>query len=279
MKNDKCDGKGCNGQDCSGQDCSGCEAGAVKPAMELSRIGGCVAVMSGKGGVGKSLVTGLLAVGLRRQGRKAGILDADITGPSIPKMFGVGERPATKDFGILPVRSRSGIDIMSLNLFMENEDDPVIWRGPMISNAVRQFWEEVVWGDLDYLLLDLPPGTADVALTVMQVLPLKGVVIVMSPQDLTVMIVKKAIKMADMLKIPVLGLIENMSYIVCPGCNEEVEVFGPSRGAETAASQNIPFWGRLPIDPALAALCDSGRIEDYDDGFPLSLARHLTGEG
>ncbi|MDD3925187.1 MAG: Mrp/NBP35 family ATP-binding protein [bacterium] len=278
MKNDKCDNKECNGGECGGDNCSGCESSAAKPAMELSRIDSCIAVMSGKGGVGKSLVTGLLAVGLRRQGKKVGVLDADITGPSIPRMFGIKERPATTEFGMLPVRSRDGINVISLNLFMDNEDDPVIWRGPMISNAVKQFWEEVVWGDLDYLLLDLPPGTADVPLTVMQTLPLKGVIIVSSPQELTMMIVKKAIKMAEMLKIPVLGLVENMSYVVCPGCNEEVEIFGPSRGAETAASLNIPFWGRLPIDPALAALCDSGKIEDYDSDAPLKLAQNLAGK-
>ncbi|MGB9840410.1 P-loop NTPase [Thermovenabulum sp.] len=240
------------------------EKGVEKiPTYELNRIKNVVAVMSGKGGVGKSTVTGLLAVSLQREGYKVGILDADITGPSIPKMFGVKKRPEDIGFGLMPPESSSGIRIMSLNLLLENEDDPVIWRGPLIANTIKQFWTDVVWGDLDYLLIDLPPGTSDEPLTVMQSLPINGLIIVSSPQDLVLMVVKKAIKMAEMMNIPVLGIVENYSYLVCPKCGERIEVFGESRGAEVARQAGIPFLGSLPVDYKLAQLCDRGEIESY----------------
>ncbi|MDN5348291.1 MAG: hypothetical protein PWP65_1855 [Clostridia bacterium] len=243
------------------------------PPHELNNIRHVIAVMSGKGGVGKSSVTGLVAVLLAREGFSVGILDADITGPSIPKIFGLAERPESLgSAGILPVKSSTGIKIMSLNLLLPNEDDPVIWRGPLIAGAVKQFWTDVVWGDLDYLLIDLPPGTGDAPLTVMQSLPLNGVIIVSSPQDLAVMVVKKAMHMADMLNIPILGLLENMSYIVCPHCGEVVHVFGPSQAEEVAAEMGVNFLGYLPLDPALAALCDRGEIEKYEFNLPKVMA-------
>lgn len=233
-------------------------------ANELSQIDRLVAVMSGKGGVGKSSVTALLAVRLSRQGFRVGIMDADITGPSIPRMFGVREQPASLGFGILPVRTRTGISIMSLNLLLPHEDDPVIWRGPLIAGAVRQFWTDVAWGELDYLLVDLPPGTGDAPLTVMQSLPLDGLVVVSSPQDLAVMVVRKAIKMAGMLGVPILGLLENMTYATCPRCGEKLRLFGPSQGERVARETGVPLLGEIPLDPHLAELCDSGEIEQYE---------------
>jgi len=243
-------------------------------ANELSQIDRLVAVMSGKGGVGKSSVTALLAVRLSRQGFRVGIMDADITGPSIPRMFGVREQPASLGFGILPVRTRTGISIMSLNLFLPHEDDPVIWRGPLIAGAVRQFWTDVAWGELDYLLVDLPPGTGDAPLTVMQSLPLDGLVVVSSPQDLAVMVVRKAIKMAGMLGVPILGLLENMTYATCPRCGEKLRLFGPSQGERVARETGVPFLGEIPLDPHLAELCDSGEIEQYE-GVMLPLLSSL----
>lgn len=239
------------------------------PSNEMNKIRHVVAIMSGKGGVGKSSVTGLVAVLLAREGYKVGILDADITGPSIPRLFGLNGRPESLGTaGILPVMSSTGIKIMSLNLLLPNEDDPVIWRGPLIAGAVKQFWTDVIWGDLDYLLIDLPPGTGDAPLTVMQSLPLNGVIIVSSPQDLAVMVVKKAMHMADALKIPILGLLENMSYTVCPHCGEVLHVFGPSQAEEVAAKMGVNFLGVLPLDPELAALCDRGEIEQYEVSLP-----------
>lgn len=223
-----------------------------------------IAVMSGKGGVGKSSVTALLAAGLAKRRYRVGILDADITGPSIPKMFGLKKaRLEVSEAGMLPVTSRNGIKIVSMNFLLERESDPIIWRGPLIAGAVKQFWEEVAWGELDYLLVDLPPGTGDVPLTVMQSLPLGGIVIVTSPQELVGMIVKKAIKMAKILKIPVLGLIENMSYVICPHCGEEISVFGKSRGKQIAAESNIDFLGRMPLDSLFTEMADKGMVEEY----------------
>ncbi len=235
------------------------------PRGPLNNIKHVIAVMSGKGGVGKSSVTGLLAASFARAGYKVGILDADITGPSIPKMFGVRERATAGEHGLYPVKSKTlGIPIMSINLLLEREEDPVIWRGPIIAGVVKQFWGDVVWGELDYLFVDLPPGTGDAPLTVMQSLPLDGIVVVSSPQDLAVMVVKKAVKMAAMLGIPILGLVENMSYAVCPHCQEKLELFGRSQGGAVADALQIPLLASLPIDPALAALCDEGRIEEYE---------------
>ncbi|GAJ04423.1 unnamed protein product, partial [marine sediment metagenome] len=235
----------------------------VKPS-ELNQVKNIIAVMSGKGGVGKSLVASLVAVGLRRQGSEVGILDADITGPSIPKMFGINERPAGSDTGFMPVLSRSGIEVMSFNLLLPQEDDSVIWRGPLLSRAVTQFWQEVLWGKLDYLVVDLPPGTADVPLTVMQTIPISGVVIVFTPQDLVDMIVRKAIHMAKKMGKPILGVVENMSYLYVPEIDKRIELFGKSKGEEMAQASGAPFLGQLPIDPELARLCDEGNIERYN---------------
>ena len=231
---------------------------------DLNQIGHLVVVMSGKGGVGKSLVASLIAVALRRSGHEVGILDADITGPSIPKMFGITTRPSGSESGILPVSSKSGIEVMSINLLLPGEDDAVIWRGPLIGRAITQFWEEVLWGKLDYLIVDLPPGTADAPLTVMQTLPVSGVLIVFTPQDLTTMIVRKAVRMAQQMGKPILGVIENMSYLYVPEIDKKVELFGRSRGEEMAHAAAAPLLGQLPIDPELAKLCDEGNIERYD---------------
>lgn len=231
---------------------------------EINKITNVIPIMSGKGGVGKSLVTGLLAVALRRKGYSVGILDADITGPSVPKMFGVNDRPAGNDIGILPVSSKTGISIISINLLLPNADDAVIWRGPLIGKAITQFWEEVVWGKLDYLLVDLPPGTADAPLTVMQVLPVSGSVIVFTPQDLTTMIVRKAVQMVRQMKKPIAGIVENMSYLYVPEIDKKIELFGKSHADEMAESTQAALLGAIPIDPKLAELCDKGAIEDYD---------------
>lgn len=235
----------------------------AKP-KELNQIQNIIAVMSGKGGVGKSLVAGLLAVAFARDGKEVGILDADITGPSIPKMFGLNIHPSGSETGILPILSRSGIEVMSMNLLLPSEDEAVIWRGPLMSKAITQFWEEVLWGNLDYLVVDLPPGTADAALTVLQTLPLAGVVDVFTPQELTGMIVKKAVKMARKLNVRVLGVIENMSYLLLPETGKKLEVFGRSKGEEMAKACEAPLLGQLPIDPQLAKLCDEGNIERYN---------------
>lgn len=221
-----------------------------------------IAVASGKGGVGKSSITALLAVGACKEGFKAGILDADITGPSIPKMFGL--KAAAGGRGFAPSESKLGLKIISLNLFLPNEDDPVIWRGPLIGSAIKQFWTDVDWGELDYLFIDLPPGTADAPLTVMQIIPLDGIVLVSSPQDLAVMVVKKALKMAGAMNVPVVGLIENMSYIICPHCLAKTEIFGPSKGKEVSAATGVPLLATLPLDQKLAEYCDKGTIENYD---------------
>ncbi|MBC7224938.1 MAG: Mrp/NBP35 family ATP-binding protein, partial [Anaerolineae bacterium] len=233
-------------------------------AEHLNDIRRVVAVMSGKGGVGKSLVSALLGVGLRRRGERVGILDADITGPSVPKMFFPnGARPGQSPLGILPAETATGIKVMSINLLLPTEDQAVIWRGPLISGAIKQFWGDVFWGDLDWLVVDLPPGTSDASLTVMQSLPLSGVVMVTSPQDLAGMVVRKAAQMAQHLGVPILGLVENLSYYVCPDTGKRREVFGPSHAEETAKRLGVPLLGRLPIDPTIAQLCDVGAVEDY----------------
>lgn len=235
----------------------------AKPS-EVNDIKNVVAVMSGKGGVGKSLVTSLLALSLTRQGLDAGILDGDITGPSIPKMFGMTVRPTGSDSGIMPVSTKSGIEMMSINLFLPHEDDAVIWRGPLIGKAITQFWEEVLWGKLDYLIVDLPPGTADAPLTVLQSLPVSGVVIVFSPQELAAMVVRKAVQMCQQMSIPIIGVVENMSYLVLPDSGKRLEIFGKSKGEEMARAAGAPLLGQLPIDPELARLCDDGDLELYN---------------
>ena len=241
-------------------------------AQEINKIDRVIAVMSGKGGVGKSLVAGLLGVALARRGKEVGILDADITGPSIPKMFGIGERPTGAETGILPVLSRSGIEIISINLLLPQEDDAVIWRGPLISKTIQQFWEDVVWGKLDFLVVDLPPGTADAALTVMQSLPLSGVIIVSTPQELAGMIVRKAVKMAEKMNTPVLGVVENMSYFIIPDSGKKVEMFGKSKAQEMAQAARAPLLAQIPIDPKIAQLCDEGQIERYDSDILTSFS-------
>jgi len=244
---------------------------------ELNQISHVVAVMSGKGGVGKSLVTSLLAVALARQDKEVGILDADITGPSIPKMFGMGSAgPKGSENGILPVLSRSGITIMSLNLLLAHEDDAVIWRGPLIGSAIKQFWEEVLWGKLDYLLVDLPPGTADASLTVMQSLPLSGVVIVFSPQELAAMVVRKSIQMAQKMNIPILGVVENMSYLVLPDSGKKLELFGKSKAEEMSKAAGAPLLAQIPMDPELAQRCDRGEIELYDSEALSALSQNFA---
>ena len=259
----------------SGADSVQVEFVEVKPA-ELNQIKSVIAVMSGKGGVGKSLVASLTAMALRRQGYEVGILDADITGPSIPKMLGINERPGGSNTGIMPVLSRSGIEVISFNLLLHQEEDAVIWRGPLISRAITQFWEEVVWGRLDYLIVDLPPGTADAPLTVMQTLPVSGVIIVSTPQDLTNMIVKKAVSMAKKMDKPILGVIENMSYLYVPEIDKKIELFGKGKGEELAQAAGAPLLGELPIDPELARLCDEGNIERYSSDAFSSMAQALT---
>ena len=258
-------------------DVDGVDVGFVeaKPG-ELNQVKNIIAIMSGKGGVGKSLVAGLVAVGLRRQGSEVGILDADITGPSIPKMFGINERPAGSDTGFMPVLSRSGIEVMSINLLLPQEDESVLWRGPLISRAVTQFWQEVLWGKLDYLVVDLPPGTADVPLTVMQTIPVSGIIIVFTPQDLTTMIVKKAIRMAKKMDKPIIGVVENMSYLYVPEIDKRIELFGKGKGEEMSQAAGAPLLAQLPIDPELARLCDEGNIERYDSDALTSLRKALT---
>jgi Mrp family chromosome partitioning ATPase len=243
---------------------------------EVNDVGNVVAVMSGKGGVGKSLVAALLSIALARDGKEVGILDADITGPSIPKIFGLsGTRPHSSESGILPVLSKLGISIMSINLLLEHEDDAVIWRGPIISKVIQQFWEDVLWGKLDYLIVDLPPGTADAPLTVLQTIPTSGIVIVFSPQELAVMVVKKAVRMAKQMKIPILGVVENMSYFVPPGSKKKLELFGKSRSQEMSEAAGAPLLAQIPIDPELAKLCDEGKIERYSTKIFDSLSRNF----
>jgi len=245
-------------------------------AIDVNQVEHIIAVMSGKGGVGKSLIASLAAVSLKRKGYEVGILDADITGPSIPKMFGIDTRPGGSESGILPVLSKSGIEVMSINLLLPSEDDAVIWRGPLIANTIKQFWEEVLWGKLDYLIVDLPPGTADAPLTVMQSLPISGVVIVFTPQDLTAMIVRKAISMAQKMDKPILGVVENMAYLYVPEIDKRIELFGRSRGEEMAQAAGAPFLGQLPIDPELAKLCDEGNVERYQAEILDNLSESLT---
>ena len=232
------------------------------PQPANSSIKHVIAVMSGKGGVGKSSVASLIATEIARRGLSVALLDADITGPSIPKMLGVTETPTTVGNQLRPEKSRSGIHVMSLNLLVEREDEPVIWRGPLIAGAVKQFWSDVLWGEVDYMVVDLPPGTGDVPLTVLQSLPVDSVVIVSTPQDLSAMVVKKAVNMVKMMGVPIAGLVENMGWLVCPKCGERLEPFGPGRAREMAAKMGIDYLGSLPLDPLVSELGDRGRIEE-----------------
>ncbi|QVK18212.1 P-loop NTPase [Mycoplasmatota bacterium] len=228
---------------------------------ELSKIKKVIGVVSGKGGVGKSLVTSMLAVMMNRRDYKTAILDADVTGPSIPKAFGINEKATHNELGLFPVKSKTGIDIMSINLLLENETDPVVWRGPIIANTVKQFWKEVIWNDVDYMFIDMPPGTGDVPLTVFQSIPVDGIVIVTSPQELVSMIVSKAVRMAKMMNIPIIGIVENMSYFKCPDCDKEYNIFGQSHIEEIAKKHNVDVLAKLPIDSKIASACDKGLIE------------------
>ena len=273
---------GCTG-DCSscGESCSSREPESlIEPTGEYNSIKHVIGVVSGKGGVGKSMTTSMLAVLLRRKGYSVGILDADITGPSIPKTFGVNSRAMQNQIGILPAETGTGIKIISINMMLEEKDSPVLWRGPVIAGAVKQFWTDVVWGDLDYLLIDCPPGTGDVPLTVFQTIPLDGVVIVTSPQDLVSLIVKKAYNMAKMMNIPVIGIIENMSYVLCPDCGKKIELFGS--GSESVAEEiGVPLLGKMPIDPSLSTMVDNGEFErfscDYLEGAANEIAEKFKG--
>lgn len=263
-------------EDCT-HDCSSCGSSSCssrdpqsfieKPHPD-SKIGKVIGVVSGKGGVGKSMVTELLAVELARRGYHCGILDADITGPSIPKAFGITEKARGNETTIFPVPSKKlGIDIMSINLLLQNDTDPVVWRGPVIGGTVKQFWTDVLWDKIDYLLVDMPPGTGDVALTVFQSIPVDGIVVVTTPQDLVSMIVEKAIKMASLMDVPVLGLVENMSYVECPDCGKRISAFGESHIMDVAAAHSIPVLAQMPINPAMAAACDNGTIEDLEVNY------------
>ncbi len=235
------------------------------PAGDLNRVKTVIAVMSGKGGVGKSTVAAMLAVSLRRQGLRVGVLDSDITGPSIPKLFGVSAAPTGSPLGIMPPQTALGIKIMSINLMLRDTDAPVIWRGPLIAGVISQFWNDVFWGDLDALVVDMPPGTSDAALTVMQGLPVTGIVLVTSPQDLAGMVVRKAAHMAEQMRIPLIGVVENMSYVICPHCGERYTLFGAGESEAMAETLGTRFLGKLGIDPEMSKLSDSGQIETYEN--------------
>ena len=242
---------------------------------EMSSIKKVIGIVSGKGGVGKSMVTSILATLLRRKAYGVAIMDADITGPSIPKAFGLHERATANDFGILPVETKTGIQVMSLNLLLEDETMPVVWRGPVIAGTVKQFWTDVIWNDVDFMFVDMPPGTGDVPLTVFQSIPLDGIIVVTSPQELVSMIVEKAVRMAETMNVPVLGLVENMSYVVCPDCGKKIEVFGKSHIDDTAAKYNLPVLGRLPFAPAIAGAADKGAIELFEGDWLDSAAEKV----
>lgn len=257
-------------------DCSSCGANCesrqepqslIEPLNAQSSVKKVIGVVSGKGGVGKSLVTGMLATLFSKKGYKTAVMDADITGPSIPKMFGINGRAKGTQEGILPAESKGGIEIMSVNLLLENPSDPVIWRGPVIAGVVKQFWTDVIWGDVDYMFVDMPPGTGDVPLTVFQSIPLDGIVIVSSPQDLVAMIVNKAVSMANMMNIPIVGVVENMSYVECPDCGKKIYLYGESHIDKVCADNHIPLLGQIPIAPSITASCDSGKIEDENCSY------------
>ena len=272
--------------ECS-HDCSSCGESCAergepqdfrKPANPLSSIKKVIAVVSGKGGVGKSLVACSLACAMAARGKKVGILDADITGPSVPTAFHLHSRAVADELGIYPAVSKGGVKVMSLNLLTQNETDPVVWRGPIIAGTVTQFWTDVVWGDLDFMFVDMPPGTGDVPLTVFQSLPVDGILVVTSPQDLVSMIVTKAVNMAALMKVPVLGLVENYSYYQCPDCGRRHSIFGSEGALDTLSGQlGIPVLARLPIDPALAAAVDSGAIEDFKPNYLDEVAEIIDG--
>ena len=242
---------------------------------ELSSVKKVIGIVSGKGGVGKSLVTSMMAVTMNRLGYNTAIFDADITGPSIPKAFGIKQKATGSEFGIFPVKTKTGVDIMSVNLLLENDTDPVVWRGPVIAGTVKQFWTDVIWNDIDYMFIDMPPGTGDVPLTVFQSIPVDGIIIVTSPQELVSMIVDKAVNMAEMMNIPIIGLVENMSYFRCPDNGKDYKIFGDSHIEEIADKHNLEVLAKLPIDPKISAACDKGMIELFDGSWFDSIAKLL----
>ncbi|MDY5575987.1 MAG: Mrp/NBP35 family ATP-binding protein [Lachnospiraceae bacterium] len=260
----------CNNSECNKESCEGCPSKAggpvdfSEPMNKYSNVKKVIGVVSGKGGVGKSLVTSMLAVKMAKKGYKTAVLDADITGPSIPKTFGINVRPESAEEGLKPVVSDGNVKIMSTNLILEHETDPVVWRGPVIANMVKQFWSEVYWGEVDYMFVDMPPGTGDVPLTVYQSLPVDSIVIVTSPQELVQMIVEKAVRMANLMNVKVAGIVENMSYLKCPDCGKEMEIFGASKVEEIAKKYDIDTFAKIPMDPEIAKLCDTGNIEAFD---------------
>ena len=261
-----------------GESCPSREGGFPKEQLkEGCSVKKVIGIVSGKGGVGKSMVTSLLSVILNRRGYHTAILDADVTGPSIPKAFGLHGRAQGTEMGILPVKSKLGTDIMSVNLLLGNETDPVVWRGPVIAGAVKQFWTDVLW-NCDYLFVDMPPGTGDVSLSVFQSIPLDGIVIVASPQELVSMVVEKAVKMAEMMEVPIVGLVENMSYVTCPDCGKQIHLFGQGKTAEAAERHHLPVLAEMPIDPALAALTDAGDIESFQGSWLEAAADKLEGK-
>ncbi len=261
--------------DCT-HDCSSCGENCpsrqepeslIAPQNKMSNVKKVIGVVSGKGGVGKSSVTSMLAVTMQRRNHQAAILDADITGPSIPQCFGVHERASGSDDGIFPAVTKSGIELMSMNLILNRETDPVVWRGPVIAGAIKQFWSDVIWNEVDYMFVDLPPGTGDVPLTVFQSIPLDGIIIITSPQELVSMIVSKAVEMAKLMNVPILGLVENYSYVKCPCCDEIIHVYGESHIDEVAEKYNLKVLGKIPMDPKLASACDKGAIEDFEGSW------------
>lgn len=271
----------CN-QSCSscGEDCADRKEAKTdfrEKMNELSNIKKVIGIVSGKGGVGKSSVTSMLAVTMKRLEYNVAILDADVTGPSIPKAFGIKEKAEGSEVGIFPIKSKTGIEIMSINLLLENDTDPVIWRGPILGNTVKQFWTDVIWGDVDFMFIDMPPGTGDVPLTVFQSLAIDGIIIVTSPQELVSMIVSKAVKMAEMMNIPVIGLVENMSYFKCPDNGKEYQIFGESHIDEIADRYNIEVLAKLPIDPRIPQACDRGMIELFEGNWMDDVAKALEG--
>lgn len=265
--------------------CSSCSANCaerkaqktdfLEKPHDMSSIKKVIGIVSGKGGVGKSLVTSLLAVTMNRKGYNSAILDADVTGPSIPKAFGIKEKAVGNEFGLLPVRTKTGIDIMSVNLLLEKDTDPVVWRGPVIAGVVKQFWTDVIWSDVDFMFVDMPPGTGDVPLTVFQSIPVDGIIVVTSPQELVSMIVTKAVRMAEMMNIPVIGLVENMSYYKCSDCGKEHKIFGDSHIEEIAEKHNLKVLAKLPIDPKITAACDKGMIELFEGDWLDPVAKIL----
>jgi Mrp family chromosome partitioning ATPase len=263
-------------------DCSNCTADCAERTEpvtnlfeaphELSKVNKVIAVISGKGGVGKSLVTSMLAVAMNRKGHQSAILDADVTGPSIPKTFGIDTKATMNALGLLPAKTKTGISLMSVNLLLESDTDPVVWRGPLIANTVKQFWTDVLWGDVDFMFIDMPPGTGDVPLTVFQSIPVDGIIVVTSPQELVSMIVAKAVRMAEIMQIPIIGLVENMSYFRCPDNGKDYAIFGESHIEEIAKAHQLSVLAKLPIDPRLSKACDEGTIEDFDENWLESVA-------